>query len=356
LQQGNPYLFLAKSYSIDYVRTVFYIFMFLDIKNLSKKYYQQSEKAVDNVSFHLEKGEILTIVGESGSGKTSLLHIIGGLLEPDAGDVFLESAKVLPPSARLVAGHPFINIVHQNFKMFPLFNIYDNVSYFLRHHKASYQRIRVAELLSLCKLEGVENKLPYELSGGQLQRVALAVALANKPKLLLLDEPFSNLDASLKLYLKKEILHILKESETSAIMVTHDPQDAFGLADRIAVMYKGTILQIAKPETIYQFPANLYVAQLFGEVNVLNNQIIRLLQLSESPETQMLIRPADIKITTRQANSFEAEIKSIDFMGAYYRLEVQIGDKERLIIHTPFTDGRVGEKISVQVDRQKLLI
>ena len=330
--------------------------MFLEVKNLSKKYYQQADKAVDNVSFYLEKGEILTVVGESGSGKTSLLHIIGGLLEPDEGQVFLETGKVLPPSARLVAGHPDINIVHQNFKMFPLFNIYDNISYFLRHYKTDYQRKRVGELLALCKLEGVENKLPHELSGGQLQRVALAVALANKPKLLLLDEPFSNLDASLKLYLKKEISHILKETETSAIMVTHDPQDAFGLADRIAVMQKGIVLQIATPETIYQFPANLYVARLFGEVNVLNNNIIRLLQLSESGDTEMLIRPADIKITHRQANSFETEVVTIDFMGAYYRLDLLLNNKERLIAHTPFTDARAGEKVFIQIDRQKLLI
>lgn len=330
--------------------------MFLEVKNLSKKYYQQSEKAVDNVSFYLEKGEIMTVVGESGSGKTSLLHIIGGLLEPDFGEVFLEFGKVLPPSARLVAGHPYINIVHQNFKMFPLFNIYDNISYFLRHYKTDYQRMRVAELLALCKLEGVGNKLPHELSGGQLQRVALAVALANKPKLLLLDEPFSNLDASLKLYLKKEISLILKASETSAIMVTHDPQDAFGLADRIAVMHKGTVLQIAKPETIYQFPANLYVAQLFGEVNVLSSDMIHLLHLSENNNTPILIRPTDVKITNKQPNSLEAEIMAIDFMGAYYRLDVQIGEKQRLIIHTPFTDGQVGEQIFIQLDRQKLLI
>ncbi len=331
--------------------------MFLEVRNLSKKYYQQAEKAVDNLSFSLQEGEILTIVGESGSGKTSLLHIIGGLLEPDAGEVFLELGKVLPPSARLVAGNPFINIVHQNFKMFPLFNIYDNISYFLRQYKADYQRKRVAELLTLCRLEGTENKLPYELSGGQLQRVALAVALANKPKLLLLDEPFSNLDASLKLYLKKEILHILKESKTAAIMVTHDPQDAFGLADRVAVMYKGEILQIDKPQFVYQHPVNLYVAGLFGEVNVLDSALIKLFQLSEAwGAVRIMIRPADIKIGNKNNSIFEVTILSIDFMGAFYRVEVQTAINQILIIHTPFIDGAVGEKIFIQLDRQKLLI
>lgn len=331
--------------------------MFLEVRNLAKKYYQQAEKAVVNVSFSLREGEILTIVGESGSGKTSLLHIIGGLLEPDAGEVLLEFGKVLPPSARLVAGHPYINIVHQNFKMFPLFNIYDNISYFLRQYKVDYQRKRVGELLSLCKLEGIENKLPHELSGGQLQRVALAIALANKPKLLLLDEPFSNLDASLKLYLKKEISTILKESNTSAIMVTHDPQDAFGMADRVAVMRKGEILQIDKPQYVYQAPANLYVAQLFGEVNVLEPSLIKYLKLSESWESiQLMIRPADIKIASKQTSNTEATITNIDFMGAFYRLEVQTALGHLLVIHAPFIDSKVGEKIFILFDRQKLLV
>lgn len=331
--------------------------MFLEVRNLSKKYYQQAEKAVDNVSFSLHEGEILTVVGESGSGKTSLLHIIGGLLEPDAGEVLLELGKVRPPSARLVAGHPQINIVHQNFKMFPLFNIYDNVSYFLRQHKTAYQRKRVGELLALCKLEGVENKLPHELSGGQLQRVAIAIALANKPKLLLLDEPFSNLDASLKLYLKKEISLILKETNTAAIMVTHDPQDAFGLADRVAVIYKGEVLQIDKPQYVYQTPVNLYVAQLFGEINVLEPKLIKLLNLSEAWESvQLMIRPADIKITAKQANSIEAKVIAIDFMGAFYRIEVQIDEEYSIVIHTSFTDSRVGERLFVQLDRQKLVV
>ncbi|MCU0392393.1 MAG: ABC transporter ATP-binding protein, partial [Thermoflexibacter sp.] len=261
--------------------------MFLEVKNISKKYYQQAEKAVSNVSFSMEKGEILTIIGESGSGKTSILHIIGGLLEQDEGSVVLDLDRVLPPSARLVAGNPHINIVHQNFKMFPLFNVYDNISYFLRHHKSNYQRQRVGELLALCQLSGIENKLPNELSGGQLQRVALAIALANKPKLLLLDEPFSNLDASLKLYLKREIAHILKESNTTAIMVTHDPQDAFLLADRIGVMYKGEMLQIDQPQLVYQFPFNQYVAQLFGEVNTLDIATSQLFHLPTSGGHQL---------------------------------------------------------------------
>jgi iron(III) transport system ATP-binding protein len=330
--------------------------MFLEVKNISKKYQQQAEKAVSNVSFSVNKGEILAIVGESGSGKTSLLHIIGGLLEPDAGSIFLENERVLPPSARLVAGHPHINIGHQNFKMFPLFNVYDNISYFLRHYKTDYQHNRVSELLSLCKLEGVERKLPNELSGGQLQRVALAVALANRPKLLLLDEPFSNLDASLKLYLKKEIANILKESNTTAIIVTHDPQDAFLLADRIAVLHQGKLLQVDKPNIVYQFPINQYVAQLFGEVNLLDDATAKLFQLTNR-QTSVMIRPHDILISNKSNhNAVEAEIKTIDFMGAFYRLEVVLLNKKVFVIYTPFVDVGISEKIYIHLDKQKLLV
>ncbi len=330
--------------------------MFLDVKNISKKYHQQAEKAVSNISFSVNKGEILAIVGESGSGKTSLLHIIGGLLEPDEGSVFLENERVLPPSARLVAGHPHINIGHQNFKMFPLFNVYDNISYFLRHYKTDYQRNRVSELLSLCKLEGLESKLPNELSGGQLQRVALAVALANKPKLLLLDEPFSNLDASLKLYLKKEIANILKESNTTAIIVTHDPQDAFLLADRIAVLQNGRLLQIDVPHIVYQFPVNQYVAQLFGEVNLLDD-ITAQLFLLPNKQTSIMIRPHDILISNKNnQHAVEAEVRTIDFMGAFYRLEVLLPYEKILIVYTPFVDVGVHEKIHLHLDKQKLLV
>ncbi|SFF48413.1 ABC transporter ATP-binding protein [Thermoflexibacter ruber] len=330
--------------------------MFLEVKNISKKYQQQAEKAVSNISFSVDKGEILAIVGESGSGKTSLLHIIGGLLEPDEGSIFLENERVLPPSARLVAGHPHINIVHQNFKMFPLFNVYDNISYFLRHYNIDYQNHRVSELLSLCKLEGIERKLPNELSGGQLQRVALAVALANRPKLLLLDEPFSNLDASLKLYLKKEIANILKESKTTAIIVTHDPQDAFLLADRIAVLHQGKLLQVDKPHIVYQFPINQYVAQLFGEVNLFDNGTAELFQLTHK-QSSIMIRPHDVLIGNKKTlNAVEAAIKTIDFMGAFYRLEVVLPNDKAFIIYTSFTDAQVNEKICVQIDKQKLLI
>lgn len=330
--------------------------MFLEVKNISKKYQQQSEKAVSNISFSVNKGEILAIVGESGSGKTSLLHIIGGLLEPDEGSVFLENERVLPPSARLVAGHPHINIGHQNFKMFPLFNVYDNISYYLRHYKTDYQHKRVSELLSLCKLEGIQGKLPSELSGGQLQRVALSVALANKPKLLLLDEPFSNLDASLKLYLKKEIANILKESNTTAIIVTHDPQDAFLLADRIAVLHHGKLLQIDKPDIVYQFPFNQYVAQLFGEVNLLDKATAKLFQLT-SKQASVMIRPHDILISNKNnQNAVETEIKTIDFMGAFYRVEVLTPSNSLLVIYTSFIDAEINEKIYIQLDKQKLLI
>ncbi len=330
--------------------------MFLEVKNISKKYQQQAGKAVANISFSVNKGEILAIVGESGSGKTSLLHIIGGLLEPDEGSVFLENEQVLPPSARLVAGHPHINIGHQNFKMFPLFNVYDNISYFLRHYKTDYQRSRVSELLSLCKLEGLESKLPNELSGGQLQRVALAVALANKPKLLLLDEPFSNLDASLKLYLKKEIANILKESNTTAIIVTHDPQDAFLLADRIAVLQNGKLLQIDMPHIVYQFPVNQYVAQLFGEVNLLDGTTAQLFLLPNK-QTSIMVRPQDILISNKNnQHAVEAEVKTIDFMGAFYRLEVVLPHEKVLIVYTPFVDVGVHEKIHIQLDKQKLLV
>ncbi len=330
--------------------------MFLEVKNISKKYQQQAEKAVSNISFSVNKGEILAVVGESGSGKTSLLHIIGGLLEPDEGSVFLENERVLPPSARLVAGHPYINIGHQNFKMFPLFNVYDNISYFLRHYKTDYQRSRVSELLSLCRLEGLEGKLPSELSGGQLQRVALAVALANKPKLLLLDEPFSNLDASLKLYLKKEIANILKESNTTAIIVTHDPQDTFLLADRIAVLHCGKLLQIDKPNIVYQFPVNQYVAQLFGEVNLLDSLAAKLFQLPNRQKS-IMIRPHDILISSRNnQHAVEAKVKTIDFMGAFYRLEVVLPYEKVLVVYTPFIDVSVNEQIYLQLDKQKLLV
>ena len=237
----------------------------LDIQNLHKSF--KDRKAVNNINLSIEKGEILAILGESGSGKTTLLHLIAALYEPDAGTLLLDNQRITPPSEKLIAGHPDIKLVRQDYGLFPNMTIKENIAYELRYYEERYRNKRIDKLLKISGLAKVQKHLPRQVSGGEQQRAVIIKAIAEQPTLLLLDEPFSHLDALNKRKLKAEILHIIKDEGVTCIFVTHDVADAYGMADRLAIMRKGKILQIGTPENIYQKPDNQYVAKITGEVN-----------------------------------------------------------------------------------------
>ncbi len=236
----------------------------LEVRNLTKRFGKII--AVNDVSFDIQSGEFFSLLGPSGSGKTTMLRMIGGLETPDAGEIVLEGEKItfLPPEKRDV------NIVFQNYALFPHLNVFDNVAFGPRRRKWPEETIRqeVTKLLEMVHLSGYEEKYPRQLSGGEKQRVALIRALILKPKLLLLDEPLGALDLKIRQALQLELANIQYEVGITFIYVTHDQSEALTMADRIAVMNKGRILQIGTPKEIYEHPTDRFVANFIGNTNL----------------------------------------------------------------------------------------
>jgi iron(III) transport system ATP-binding protein len=248
----------------------------LQLLGLAKRYAGVSTPAVADVTLSLQRGEILSLLGPSGCGKTTLLRIIAGFEQAQAGEIFIEGIQMnrRPPEKRGVA------MVFQDYALFPHLTVLQNVAFGLQSQqrrrrslkpRLDKQRIasRVREVLTLVGLTDFEDRYPHELSGGQQQRVALARALAPAPSLVLLDEPMSNLDVQVRLRLRQELRGILKQSQTTAILVTHDQEEALSVADRIAVLRQGRVEQYGFPEEIYQTPATRFVADFVTQANFL---------------------------------------------------------------------------------------
>ena len=228
--------------------------------------------AVDDVSLAVEAGELVALLGPSGCGKTTLLRIIGGFIVPTAGSVRVDGRAIdhLPVSRR------DIGIVFQNYALFPHMTVYENVAYGLRarHAPRTELRERVARMLATVQLEGLRDRVPRQLSGVQQQRVALARALAVEPRILLLDEPFGALDKNLRLDMQIEVKRLQRQFGITAILVTHDQEEAMSLADRIAVMNRGRVEQFASPVEIYDRPRTLFVNSFVGTANLLAGTIV----------------------------------------------------------------------------------
>jgi ABC-type Fe3+/spermidine/putrescine transport system ATPase subunit len=235
------------------------------LENVTKRYEQQT--VVKNVSLEIESGEFFVLLGASGSGKSTLLRLIAGLIALDGGRISLHGRDVtaLPPQQRNTG------FVFQNYSLFKHMNVAQNIEFGLdvRHIPRQERRQRVAELLKLIDLEGYERRMPSQLSGGQQQRVALARALAYQPEVLLLDEPFGALDARIRVQLRQNLRDIQKRLKITTILVTHDQEEAFELADRIGVIDGGELLEVGEPSALYRRPQNRFTATFLGSANLL---------------------------------------------------------------------------------------
>jgi iron(III) transport system ATP-binding protein len=238
--------------------------MFLDVSQLGVHYAGQPHPAVAGVSFRLQAGEIGVFIGPSGCGKTTLLRAVAGLERAQAGTIRLAQELVSSPSAHLPAEQRRIGMVFQDYALFPHLNVANNVAFGLMHLAATARARRVSEVLELVGLGNIHKRFPHELSGGQQQRVALARALAPSPRLLLLDEPFSNLDVDLRERLAHEVRGILKAAGATALFVTHDQLEAFAIGDRIGVMHEGNLHQWEDAYALYHRPATRFVADFIG--------------------------------------------------------------------------------------------
>ena len=244
----------------------------LDLRNITKRF--GSLMAVNKVSFSLDRGRLVTFLGPSGCGKTTLLRVVSGFAEPDEGEVILDGQNVTrkPPNARDTA------MVFQNYALFPHMTVAQNIGFGMRIRKQSKDEIEneVKRLLALVKMEGLGERKPHELSGGQQQRVALARALSLHPKILLLDEPLSNLDANLRVNMREEIRRLQRRLGLTIIFVTHDQEEAMSISDLLVVMDQGVVKQVGSPTEIYEKPADEFVANFIGHINFCTGEVIGL--------------------------------------------------------------------------------
>ncbi|HIK11078.1 MAG TPA: ABC transporter ATP-binding protein [Oscillatoriaceae cyanobacterium M33_DOE_052] len=241
----------------------------LRLANVTKQYANAKGAAVAEVSLTLEPGEIMALLGPSGCGKTTLLRLMAGFERPDGGTIELAGTTVASAGEWVPPERRRLGMVFQEYALFPHLKVADNVGFGLQRVSKKEAKQRIEEMLSLVGLQGMENRYPHELSGGQRQRVALARALAPAPTLVLLDEPLSNLDLQVRLYLREEIRKILKNTGTTAIFVTHDQEEALAISDRVGVMRHGKIEQLGTPEEIYSEPASRFVAGFVTRANFL---------------------------------------------------------------------------------------
>lgn len=331
----------------------------LTVSDLSKQYEGQKKSAVHHVSFTMNPGEIVAIVGENGSGKTTLLKLINGNIDADGGEIHFKQEKVKGPIHNLVPGHKHIKMLFQQLNLFPKHTIKENILYNIRMLGNEEQERIFKELIQLCRLEGLENKLPSELSGGQQQRVALAKAIADKPELLLMDEPFSNLDLFLKDEIKQKVIHKIKEERNSALFVTHDLQDALSLGDRIMVMKDGEIMQFDIPQMVYEKPANEYVAYLFGNVNIMNSfDLIKEFKLDKTSFLQgqtkkACIRPEHFIVTSKEKGISNGVVEHIGYLGDSY--ELQVRTKNMVIrVNTRKKKINKGDRVYLKLNKSKI--
>ncbi len=318
----------------------------ITLKNLTKIYDRATEPAVDNLNLKIEAGELVAFLGPSGCGKTTTLKMIAGLHSITSGEVLFNGERVnsVKPEKREVV------MVYQNYLLFPYMNVEDNIGFGLkmRHMEKNEINKRVNEILSLVKMEGFGKRKPHELSGGQKQRVALARALVVRPKVLLLDEPLSNLDAHLRDEMRELILKIYKEFDVTIIFVTHDQEEAVQLADRIALMFDGELQQFSPSQDFYERPATKRIASFFGNNNhIPSSKKGNIVSTSmgdftvrkdlEIPDGKvcMIIRPESIQMGESGENSFEALIHRSIYMGTYIRYRINFGGRHWDVIGGP---------------------
>lgn len=330
----------------------------LELKNIRKAFGTKQVLGGEGVSLTVRAGEIFTLLGESGCGKTTLLRIVAGLETADGGEVInngvmwsnLLLGRDLAPQKRNVG------FVFQSYAIWPHMRVYDQVAYPLRNRRVARAEIdgRVRDALSLVGLEGLGQRYASQLSGGQQQRVAMARAVIGEPSLLLLDEPFSNLDVALRGQMRKELQRLQRKLGLSIILVTHDQQDAFILSDRIAVMRAGYVEQIATPEELYDAPATDFVRNFIGRANRLQIGVApdgRFVPVNGAAEP-IWIRPEDV-VLERPLPGDQAVtgvVHARQYLGDRYECEVRLSDGQNLVAYhdrswTPPSDGRVSLRL-----------
>lgn len=335
----------------------------IDLKDITVKY--GDNVILDKLNLSINKKEFITLLGPSGCGKTTTLRCIAGFVDPNGGDIVFEGKVIneIPPHKRKV------NTIFQRYALFSHMNVFENVAFGPEIQKMSKPEIRktVAEMLELVNLKGFEKRSVGSLSGGQQQRVAIARALANRPHVLLLDEPLGALDLKLRKDMQKELKAIQKRLGITFIYVTHDQEEALSMSDRVVVMDKGKIQQIGTPEDIYNEPVNAFVADFIGESNIVDAVMIKdyYVRISgvvfdcldkgfePNEKVEAVIRPEDIKIhELGTKDTLPGKVTDVVFKGTFYETFVDVGGFIWLVQTTEYHE--IGETIGMYIDADSI--
>jgi iron(III) transport system ATP-binding protein len=348
------------------------------LEHVTKSFGEKSEEkvvAVDDFTFKFPAGQMTTLLGPSGCGKTTTLRCIGGFYEPDEGNIFIGDKRV---NGILPYSRP-TGTVFQNYALFPHMTVFENVAYSLKIKKLPIKLIRekVEETLTLMELSGMEDRNPNQLSGGQQQRVAIARVLVMEPQVLLFDEPLSNLDAKLRVYMRDEIRSLQKRTGITTIYVTHDQEEAMSISDMLVVMNEGRIMQIGHPLNVYREPHNEFVAEFIGLINFLNAEVKELTEnslklkiydaevdlLKKEDENydigekiRVILRPEAIFFTEDRPDSFTGKIIKRSFLGSLMRYKVEMDNGNLLTVdeHNPKILRQQNSQVRLGVDRDIL--
>jgi iron(III) transport system ATP-binding protein len=317
----------------------------IQLDQITKRYGTAAQPAVDDLSLRVGDGELLVLLGPSGCGKTTTLRMIAGFERPESGEIRIGTEVVADARTWVPPERRGVGIVFQDYALFPHLTVAQNVAFGILRLARRERAERVAAVLATVNLSEYAARYPHELSGGQQQRVALARAMAPQPRLLLLDEPFSNLDPELRVALRYEVRAIVRRSGITSVLVTHDQSEAFALADRIAVMHRGRLHQLADPETLYHRPASRFVAGFVGRAQFLSGTInaghvetelgaFRLHSpLPQGSSAEALLRPDDLHIAPDPTGG--AQVVEREFGGATVRYAVRLPSSRLIDVIQP---------------------
>lgn len=345
----------------------------LKLHNLSLRL--NKNPVLRDVSFEIARGELVCLLGPSGCGKTTTLRLIAGFEKPDSGTIEIGNKVVSSPHQVLTPQERNLGFLFQDYALFPHLTVAENIAYGLSAENKHRAKERTRELLTQIHLLDHTDKYPHELSGGEQQRVALARARAPEPSLMLLDEPFSGLDTSLRANLRRETCDVLKEHGVTAMMVTHDPEEAMLMADRIILMRNGQVIQSGTPEELYTNPIDAFTAEFFCELNRLEglvkgdwiSTIAGLIPNRGHPEgmkVDVLIRPESVILGSKAFDkmlSQEVRVCAIDYAGGASHIRLGLGDEPKLTTHItarysgPFNSA-IGDRVRLNIDESQTFV
>lgn len=304
----------------------------LRIENINFSY-KPGESVLNDISFEVRQNEKICILGESGSGKSTLLKIIYAELQADSGKIYFNQSEIKGRNYQLVPGHEEIKYVPQDFALDPYISVKEIVGKFLSNINPERKKKRIKEVLEALGISDLADRKAEDLSGGQKQRVAIARAVAKIPKLLLLDEPFGQLDAALHVQIREQLFTFLEKHKIAVMFTSHRADDALGYSDKIVLLKDGKTIQQDTPSTVYHTPANTYVAGLFGQVNILGPDVAQKLQISRNyMKDVVVIYPEEISI--KEEGSFTGLIKKNRFQGKYFEIELIFKGKKLKAYHS----------------------